>query len=471
MVDYIKSFNSQSEYNNYRSSALYARPNVSYVWDESKEYSEIVAQSGASGTFPNLKGGCLFENAVMDYDGNIYDAVVLGDQVWLGSNLRTTHYADGTPIDEMEYFVVSASGFTNVECGIAYRQIVVFSGYTVGSGIPERVYGVSPNGWHIPSADEVETMRAQLRLDYNVETYGGYYNDAQFVCSNHGWQSSDVKNAVGNGQEKNNKTSINLIPIGIVSGYDMFEKVTYNMTQSENWNWEGEYLIVTKEYGTGNTCYVDCTLSPENFKYNNVSIVVSSQFTGDTCLYRDPVGGYAGWMVSGDNSFLLKKIDNKYTIIQKFNNWYFSPDFTELNKITKNYAHMATFDFSSGVLFTVSINENDNSVDIFHEYGVHLRGYSQGYCTFVKESYLNNSNVHPIWLYKRTQNNIHGKIGQNLYFWTSSYFGDAITNYCASYNTQHLNQGPILRNCLLPVRCIYNGTVEEFIKNYRNLNP
>jgi hypothetical protein len=39
-----------------------------------------------------------FPNAIQDYDDNWYDAVVLGDQVWLAQNLRTTHYADGTPI-------------------------------------------------------------------------------------------------------------------------------------------------------------------------------------------------------------------------------------------------------------------------------------------------------------------------------------------------------------------------------------
>ena len=36
--------------------------------------------------------------AVIDYDGNLYHAVTIGDQVWLRENLRTTHYANGDPI-------------------------------------------------------------------------------------------------------------------------------------------------------------------------------------------------------------------------------------------------------------------------------------------------------------------------------------------------------------------------------------
>ena len=39
-------------------------------------------------------------NAVTDYDGNSYDAVRIGNQVWMASNLRTTRYANGDAIPE-----------------------------------------------------------------------------------------------------------------------------------------------------------------------------------------------------------------------------------------------------------------------------------------------------------------------------------------------------------------------------------
>src|SRR5688572_3264083 len=36
--------------------------------------------------------------SVTDADGNVYQAVSIGSQCWMGSNLKTTTYRNGTPI-------------------------------------------------------------------------------------------------------------------------------------------------------------------------------------------------------------------------------------------------------------------------------------------------------------------------------------------------------------------------------------
>jgi uncharacterized protein (TIGR02145 family) len=45
-----------------------------------------------------IKDDSVDPGTVLDYDGYLYNTVKIGTQVWMKSNLRTTHWADGTPI-------------------------------------------------------------------------------------------------------------------------------------------------------------------------------------------------------------------------------------------------------------------------------------------------------------------------------------------------------------------------------------
>ena len=38
---------------------------------------------------------------VTDIDGNVYQTIGINNQLWMQENLKTTHYADGTPIPQV----------------------------------------------------------------------------------------------------------------------------------------------------------------------------------------------------------------------------------------------------------------------------------------------------------------------------------------------------------------------------------
>ena len=48
-------------------------------------------------------------DAITDIDGNYYNIVTIGSQVWLGENLKTTRYNDGTPIPNVTDNIAWAS--------------------------------------------------------------------------------------------------------------------------------------------------------------------------------------------------------------------------------------------------------------------------------------------------------------------------------------------------------------------------
>jgi uncharacterized protein (TIGR02145 family) len=92
---------------------------------------------------------------VADYDGNVYPAVRIGNQVWMAENLRSTHYSDGTPI---ESFVYNDNEANQGVYGRMYRWTASMRLPAETNSIPDRVQGASPAGWHIPNAAEWQEL-------------------------------------------------------------------------------------------------------------------------------------------------------------------------------------------------------------------------------------------------------------------------------------------------------------------------
>jgi uncharacterized protein (TIGR02145 family) len=115
---------------------------------------------------------------VEDYDGNKYKTVRLGRQVWMKENLRTTHYADGTPLVDgtdsgdighdfttQYYFWYDDSAAYAETYGALYTWAAAMRGDTSSNTNPSNVQGVCPNGWHLPSDKEWQQLLIYLGMD------------------------------------------------------------------------------------------------------------------------------------------------------------------------------------------------------------------------------------------------------------------------------------------------------------------
>lgn len=96
-------------------------------------------------------GGGPPAGTVTDFDGNVYETVTIGTQTWMKENLRSQHYADGTPIDEAYAYDDNESNVT------VYGRLYTWAA-VMATGKSTNSQGICPDGWHVPSKAECETL-------------------------------------------------------------------------------------------------------------------------------------------------------------------------------------------------------------------------------------------------------------------------------------------------------------------------
>jgi uncharacterized protein (TIGR02145 family) len=92
---------------------------------------------------------------VSDVDGNSYNVVIIGSQLWMTENLKTTKYSDGTAIplvtDNTAWNNLTTPGYcwyNNDSASYAQTYGALYNWYTVDN------CNLCPTGWHVPSDAE-----------------------------------------------------------------------------------------------------------------------------------------------------------------------------------------------------------------------------------------------------------------------------------------------------------------------------
>ena len=102
---------------------------------------------------------------VRDCDGNRYRTVKINGMHWMAENLRTAHYADGSPIPKGDattrdttgayYFDYGNSKDSVRKYGLLYTWAAAMRGADSAS---THVQGLCPDGWHLPDDTEWTAM-------------------------------------------------------------------------------------------------------------------------------------------------------------------------------------------------------------------------------------------------------------------------------------------------------------------------
>lgn len=159
-------------------------------------------------------------NKVTDIDGNVYNTVTIGTQIWMVENLKTTKYNDGNTIpnvpDATAWSSLSTPGIctydntTNSNTINTYGRL--YNWYAVNTG------KLSPTGWHVPTDAEWTTLENYLIANgYNYDGSTTNNKEAKALASNTGWASSATAGAVGNSDYAaiRNVTGFTALPGGV----------------------------------------------------------------------------------------------------------------------------------------------------------------------------------------------------------------------------------------------------------------
>jgi len=182
-------------------------------------------------SFLIFASGCKIESdepyVVTDVDGNTYNTVMIGEQVWMKENLKVTHYSDGTAI----FYVTNAESWDALEIsskaycwyddnpankesyGAMYTWAAAMNGSASSTTAPSHVQGACPVGWHIPSNKEWEILIDDLS-DFGLGPGYSIYDVAKSMAAVTGWPNNNVSGSPGNNQAENNESGFTGVPCG-----------------------------------------------------------------------------------------------------------------------------------------------------------------------------------------------------------------------------------------------------------------
>lgn len=207
-----------------------AQDAVTKNYAETQFYSQIEVDALIASAVENLQSQIddldtdNSSGSITDQDGNTYDYLTYGVQVWTVENAEMVTYRDGTPIPQ----VTDNTEWQNLTTGAwayynndptkprLYNWYAVMGIHDVASLTDASLRkAFAPEGWHVPTDAEWTTLEEYLIANgYNYDDYTTENKIAKAMASTTGWNSSTQLGAIGNDQSLNNSSGFNAFPEG-----------------------------------------------------------------------------------------------------------------------------------------------------------------------------------------------------------------------------------------------------------------
>lgn len=192
-----------------------------------------------------LKKNSLIKDAVTDVCGNTYNAIEIGSQIWMASNLRTKKYNNGDEIlryddscmGSLPYFAYPSK--FNCFSKELEKYGLLYNYKTV-------VRGIAPKGWHVPSLAEWKELLLNVANDKDCNVLYVPNNPctedklfqvpvAKALSAGRDWKLSKIPNTVGCKKKFNNTSGFTAEPSGyfFMSAPYAFGEYAYFLTSDK----------------------------------------------------------------------------------------------------------------------------------------------------------------------------------------------------------------------------------------------
>ena len=149
--------------------------------------AEVVVPSCVGYNSPNAnethigEAGHYTITEVKDIQNNRYPVVKIGSQCWMTTNMRATKYANGDSLDARSLIPTTNEryySYPNDKSENVPAYGLLYNWYAAANRVEQTDYntvqGICPDGWHVPSKAEFETLQRYVRsfrgwqCDYSI---------------------------------------------------------------------------------------------------------------------------------------------------------------------------------------------------------------------------------------------------------------------------------------------------------------